>query len=280
MPTAHFPPRLPKLIALDMDGTLLNAQGQIPEEFWPILERAHELDVIIAPASGRQLATLQSMFTGRERVPLSYIAENGTVVYHDGEIIDSSVIPAEAVERVLQAVADINVDFELVLCTPEVAFVSDSLGQDSSRELNKYYHSQLPVSDIHSAARENDIIKIAIYSPAGSEDHIAPVIDKAVPDQNIAVSGKAWLDIMPAGADKGRALSHMAQKLGIEIADTVAFGDYLNDYELLQAAGTAVAMDNAHPRLKEIADLIAPSNVENGVVVTVSEFFDRFAASE
>src|SRR5699024_12567417 len=114
--------------------------------------------------------------------------------------------------------------------------------------------------------KDSDIIKVAIYCAAGSEEHIAPVIFKAIPDHNVAISGKEWLDVMPAGANKGAALHHMADTLDIDIAETAAFGDYLNDYELLQEAGTAVAMDIAHPQLEDVADVIAHSNVEHDVI--------------
>lgn len=70
---------------------------------------------------------------------------------------------------------------------------------------------------------------------------------------------------MARGVEKGMALTKLAELAGIPIAATVAFGDYLNDFEMLRAAGTAVAMENAHPQLKEIADIIAPANTNNGV---------------
>ena len=63
---------------------------------------------------------------------------------------------------------------------------------------------------------------------------------------------------MADGVDKGAALTAMAELSSIPLAETAAFGDFLNDYELLRTAGLAVAMDNAHPQLKEIADIIAP----------------------
>ena len=96
----------------------------------------------------------------------------------------------------------------------------------------------------------------------------------------MAVSGKEWLDVMPAGANKGAALHHMADTLGIDIAETAAFGDYLNDYELLQEAGTAVAMDNAHPQLKDVADVIAPSNLDHGVITVLNEWFDKMESTQ
>ena len=266
----------PRLIALDMDGTLLDGESKIPESFWPVLKRAEELGVTIAPASGRQLATLQHQF-GPE---LSFIAENGTAIAHKGEIIHVSVLPDDAVLRILDALQAVTVDHDVVLCTPTVGYVSEDANPDTFVQLEKYYYSRETVKDLRAMVKDSDIIKVAVYCSAGSEEHIAPVVFKAVPDHNVAVSGKEWLDVMPAGANKGAALHHMADTLGIDIAETAAFGDYLNDYELLQEAGTAVAMDNAHPQLKDVADVIAPSNLDHGVITVLNGWFDKLERTQ
>ena len=85
----------------------------------------------------------------------------------------------------------------------------------------------------------------------------------------MAISGKVWLDVMARDVDKGAALSQLAELIGVPISRTVAFGDYLNDLQMLRAAGIAVAMENAHPQLKEVADIIAPANTDNGVSVVL-----------
>lgn len=79
---------------------------------------------------------------------------------------------------------------------------------------------------------------------------------------------------MAAGVNKGVALHTMAELLSVPISRTAAFGDFLNDYELLREAGTAIAMENAHPKLKEIADHIAPPNTEYGVMTVLRQLFD------
>src|SRR5699024_3416268 len=96
---------VPLLIAVDMGGTLLGGESKIPASFWPVLKRAEELGVTIAPASGRQPATLQHQF-GPE---LSFIAENGTAIAHQGEIIHVSVLPDDAVLRILAALQAVTV---------------------------------------------------------------------------------------------------------------------------------------------------------------------------
>ena len=72
------PMNIPRLVALDMDGTLLTPEGVIPESFWPTLDAAHAAGMTVAPASGRQLATLRGMFA--RNAPDTFIAENGAVV--------------------------------------------------------------------------------------------------------------------------------------------------------------------------------------------------------
>lgn len=267
-----IPSHCPKLIALDMDGTLLDGNGAIPDAFWPLLERARARDIVIAPASGRQLATLRDMFEGGPHAPVSFIAENGTAVFHEGAIIDSTALPGEAVQRALSALSGVDVTHGVVVCTPELAFIREDLPRDIIQEIRKYCHSLELVPDLAEAAARHEVIKLAIYCAAGGEEHIAPVLFAAVGDHNVTISGPVWVDVMRAGVNKGTALVHMAGKLGIDIRETAAFGDFLNDFEMLEVAGTAVAMDNAHEKLKAIADIIAPANTEQGVISTLEEF--------
>ena len=95
---------LPQLIALDMDGTLLDGNGDLPPGFAETSQRATELGVTLVPASGRQLATLQEMFPHEE----TFIAENGSVVVHNNELLSTTPLPSSAVHaavRALDAVA-------------------------------------------------------------------------------------------------------------------------------------------------------------------------------
>ena len=87
----------------------------------------------------------------------------------------------------------------------------------------------------------------------------------------VILSGEHWVDVMKPGVNKGCAMRGIQQKLGISAAECMAFGDYLNDCELLQAVGESYAMENAHPALKALARHIAPSNDENGVMRVVRE---------
>lgn len=259
-----------RIIALDMDGTLLDARGAIPASFREIMAHAAEENVVIAPASGRQLRTLQNMFGEfSDLVPEAYIAENGTVVAHRGEIVSTTALPAEPVHAIIDAAAG---QFVVVVCRPDAAYVPAGLSPAVLTELDKYYHSRVDVVDLHEAVSA-DVVKVAVYTPGDAEGEVFPVVRAAAPEANVVVSGAHWVDVMHPAADKGVALRALAAALEVDPADTVAFGDYLNDYALLEAAGTAWAMDNAHPRLKAIADHIAPANTDHGVVTVLREHF-------
>ena len=261
---------LPQLIALDMDGTLLDAEGNIPPGFDEITSLADARGVTLLPASGRQLATLQAMFPEHR----SFLAENGTVVMHEGDIVATSPLPDEVTDSIRERLRSVEIEHTIVVCTPETAYVERGASDSAQQELAKYYRSVTWVDSLDEAPR-GETIKVAVFCANGSEKHLANPLREAAPDDNVAVSGKVWVDVMAQGAHKGTGLRKLADALNIDIANTAAFGDFLNDLELLQAAGTAVAMDNAHPALKEIADDIAPPNTEYGVIKVLRDWFNE-----
>ena len=264
----------PRIVALDMDGTLIAPDGNIPEEFWPVLDEAKTKNMVIAPASGRQLATLQDMFSDRGME--TFIAENGSVVWHKGEIVSTKPINDDAVAALLRTAAESEAPIHPVVCNPEFAFVGANMPEHAFEEISKYYHSRRPVVSLIDAAQESTepTIKVSFFVETDAERDGLPVA-QAAPDQNIAVSSAHWVDIMSPDTNKGNALTALAATLGIDIADTAAIGDYLNDYEMLETAGTAVAMANGHDKLKAIADIVAPSNAEYGAIKQIQEWLNQ-----
>lgn len=265
----------PRIVALDMDGTLVDPDGNIPDEFWPVLEEATKKGMVIAPASGRQLATLQQMFDGRGLE--TFIAENGSVVWHKGEIVSTTPMSLDTAVTILQAVEDSDAPIHPVVCTPEYAIVADAMTEWVSKETDKYYVEQRSADSLIDAARAADapVTKIALFVEDNAEEVGLPLVKKAAPETNPAVSGEHWLDIMDDSANKGTALTALAETLGVDMAETAAIGDYLNDLAMLNAAGTAVAMDNGHDDLKAIAEIIADSNADHGAITVIREWLSN-----
>src|SRR5690554_1394430 len=94
-----------RLVACDMDGTLLPPDGHLPAELWPLLERLAERDITFVPASGRQFATLARMFP-LNRETMAFIAENGNLVVNRGQVISSDRLEAQVVLDVINLVRE------------------------------------------------------------------------------------------------------------------------------------------------------------------------------
>lgn len=265
-----------RLVAVDMDGTLLDADKQLPDEVWPLLRRLRERGIVFVPASGRQYATLHEMFGDG---PRGIIAENGTLVSLDGSVRSTTPLP---VDRAREAVAQARelqhsgMHIGQVVCGVRSAYI-ESQEPEFVRETSRYYRALETVPDLLAPeliGEADEILKIAIYDFAGAETHSAPVMRRFEPDVSVVVSGENWLDIVPANADKGRALRALQGELDVTAAQTAAFGDYLNDLELLDAADWSFAMANAHPLVLERARYRAPSNADHGVLRVLEQWLD------
>lgn len=223
----------------------------------------------ITPASGRQLATLRAMFSRDE--PDTFIAENGAVVWHRGEIVSVRPLPVDSVRRVVDALE------QAVLCKPEVSYTRAGMPSEFQAEVDKYYLANQQVSSLADALAgdPDDTVKIAVYAAGDAERDVLPDLQRLVPELNPVVSSKHWIDIMPPEVNKGVALRTLAEKLGVRREDTAAIGDYLNDYAMLEAAGWAVAMGNAHEDLKRIADDVVETNDENGALRRIGRWLEQ-----
>ena len=116
--------------------------------------------------------------------------------------------------------------------------------------------------------------KVAFYDDGDAATHEYPALRKALPDTlSVILSGEHWVDIMKPGVNKGRAMESLMAQRGLTPDECMAFGDYLNDLELLRAVGESYAMDNALPEVKQAARHIAPSNDEDGVMRVLRERF-------
>ncbi len=260
-----------RLIAVDMDGTLLLPDGSIPDALWPLLDRLHERGIAFAPASGRQLATLQRMFDGVD-AELDYIAENGAyVVRGDDEISSDALDPefaASMITRLRALVASGALRAGLVVCGKRSAYIEDQ-GAEFVAEARKYYARLEVVPDL--LATSDQVVKLAIYDFDGAEAHTAPAFADARATHQVVVSGEHWVDIMNTTVNKGVALRALQRALGVTAAQTAAFGDYLNDIELLQAADWSYAMADAHADVIAVARHRAPSNADAGVLTVIED---------
>ena len=258
-----------RLIASDMDGTLLDADGAVPASFWPLLDNILAAGILFSPASGRQYQTLQAVFGDRDG--LVYIAENGTNIVRDGvSIALETVVPSiiSPVVEWVRATAAAGADLGIVVCGARSAYI-ERADEAFVAQVRPYYAALEIVQDVTAAAEADDVLKLAIFDAGRAETRTGPAVLALDLPADVVISGENWVDIMRPGANKGKALLHLQQHLGISREQTMAFGDYLNDAELLDAAGHSYAVANAHPSIRARARHQAPSNLDEGVITSI-----------
>jgi len=268
-----------RLVVADMDGTLLDGDGRVPPEMAGVLQRLLERGIVFAPASGRQLPSLQrTLGPLAERID-GYIAENGGLVVHHGVDITSSVLPSETVAAVVhgvrQLVASGRFDLGLIVSCHDWAYAErkDPRFLDAA---GRFYTNLRSVADL--LTHTHDALKLSIYD-FGDSHASADSVAALCPDAQVVVASEDWVDVMNVGVNKGVALAQLQAALGVTPAQTVAFGDYLNDLEMLAQAEHSFAMANAHPEAIDTAAYVAPSNLALGVVATLNHLLDQLPSA-
>lgn len=251
-----------RLVVFDMDGTLLTSAGHFPDGFDELRDLVRARGVTFVPASGRQLATLEHMFPGL--VGGSFIAENGNIVVHNGEVVSSTVVSADTVERVVRLVREVTeFDLGLVYCGAAGAYI-ERTDDAFLAEASKYYAKLDVVDDLLQL--DDPALKLAIFDFTSSQAVADALLGDIARDLQVVVSSANWVDIMVPGVHKGLGVRALQDALGVTPAQTVVFGDYLNDLEMISTGDWSFAMSNAHPQMLEEARFVAPSNDEFGVV--------------
>lgn len=257
-----------RLVVTDMDGTLLDDAKRIPGGLWPMLAELRRRGVLFSPASGRQYATLARQFADVAE-GMVFIAENGTYVVRDGvELSADPLDPAVAPEiaRTVRRLVAGGTDVGAVVCGKRSAYV-ERTDEAFLAEVRRYYVEHRIVEDLTTV--DDDVIKVALFDFGPAERTTAPALADFAATHQVVVSGEHWVDVMNRTANKGAALRGLQRELGITPAQTMVFGDYLNDLELLDAADWSFAMSNAHPEVIRRARHLAPSNNDNGVLRTI-----------
>jgi Cof subfamily protein (haloacid dehalogenase superfamily) len=258
-----------RLIAADMDGTLLDDEHELHEHFWPLVEELHARGIMFCPASGRQYFNLLARFEDIAD-DVVFIAENGTFVVYQGHELSSSCLEPTAVRALVDAVRGLaakGVDLGAVVCGKRSAYIERGDAAFHA-EADRYYAELTVVDDLGGV--DDDVLKVAVFDFGSAEHTTAPGLERFAGTHRVVVSGKHWVDVMNPDANKGSAIRTIQRAFGITSAQTMVFGDFLNDLEMMDAADYSFAMHNAHPQLRDRARYVAPPNSENGVVRVIS----------
>jgi HAD superfamily hydrolase (TIGR01484 family) len=266
----------PRLVALDIDGTLLKwieGAGQTYEQVAPAVHdavrRAHDAGAHIVLASGRSphgMTTIADLLDLEGGEPAWVVASNGAVVfrYPPLEVVHEETFDARpAVEAILRehpgvlvAVEERGVGYRVNRPFPAGELSGDMVITDVA-DLVAQHVSRVIIRDPDSTAE--DFLDLAGRLGLHGTDYV--------------VGWTAWLDLAPVGVNKASGLAHVAERLGVEAADVLAIGDGRNDIEMLQWAGRGVAMGQAVEPVIAAADDVTGTVYEDGAATEIDRWF-------
>ncbi|WP_378186194.1 HAD family hydrolase [Aquimarina sp. W85] len=250
-----------KLVVTDMDGTLLNSSHQVSSRFFNVYkELVDQHGIIFVAASGRQYYSIVSKLASIKN-EIYFIAENGALTMHQQNELDSVEIPIETYLNLLKLEERLH-ESQIIICGKRTAYTK-AYSKEFIELCSEFYERYEIVDNF--ANIQDTIFKIAICNTKGTEEHVYPIVKHLENELKVKISGKIWLDISHVQANKGNALQKLQTNLGITAAQTMVFGDYNNDLEMMEAATYSFAMKNAHPNVLKAANYRTESNANYGV---------------
>ena len=253
-----------RLAASDLDGTLLDSSGNLPDGIFALIEELYKHGIYFCAASGRQLVSLEKMFAP-VRDKIIFIAENGAICAYRGEIFFCKLLSAEKTRLALGEICKIRGgDVYPLLCTPDCAYYEDDVQPFVSYVEASYLNTaHRRFSDV---LKKTGVCKIALFDGKGPENNTMKILPEKLEGMRVIQSGATWLDISAEGVNKGVALGFVQKKFRFLRSECAAFGDHMNDYEMLLACEHAYVTENAFEGLKSLIGKTIPSNDEGGVL--------------
>lgn len=261
-----------KLVFVDLDGTFVDSRKRVCERNLRVLKRSAELGVQFVPCTGRNANGLPAELAGADCVRHAVCCNGASVVdLRAGEQVHAEAMDAERVAALYEAVRGLPCTFDVFIGDRVYLergrwdFMRAAAGGDAVME--RFFSSLRTPWDgsMDELLRMGPVTKLTMLH-AREED------GRAVRAAIDSVDGLAWTyslpmntEVMRAGVNKGSALRWLCGYLGVDVADTMAFGDGDNDIAMLRAAGDGVAMGNAIPEVLAAADHVTASCDEAGV---------------
>lgn len=261
------------LIATDLDGTLLRGDDTLSDRSLAALARAARAGVRHLVVTGRPAPRVRPLLDDLGCTGLA-VCGQGAQVYDAaaGRMLWSVRLDRELAETALGKIeAEVG----------EVYAAVDQDGVDGLTLIEQGYRMPHPTLPSVRVERRDDlwaepISKVLLRHPALSDDALAAAARSVVGSlATVTMSGPGTVELQPCGVTKATGLALAAEHLGLRPEDTVAFGDMPNDVPMFRWAGHGVAMANAHPKLKAVADEVTLSNEDDGVAVVLERLFGQ-----
>jgi hypothetical protein len=259
-----------KLIAMDMDDTVLNSKLEVSGRTKEVIRAAVAKGIFVTFATGRMYSSCRP-FAMELELDVPLITYNGALIQRamSNEKLFHQPVPLGVAQQIVQWTEQHGHHIQL--------YIDDKVYVKARNEYAIWYgnHAKVEIYDVGdlTAFLQQEPTKMLIMSDAARIDgllgELQGLCNSAV---YMARSKPTFLEIVHPEVSKAKALDYLAKQLGVEREEVMAIGDGFNDLEMLEYAGLSVAMDNAHPRVKEQADYVTASNENDGVAKAIEKF--------
>jgi hypothetical protein len=263
-----------KMVALDMDGTLLNRDHQLSERTIASVKMIADTGLIVLLATGRMTSAVKNHLE-KLGTPGLVVSHNGALVkdVRTGQIYHHDTVPKEIVTKVLQLLEGketvIHFNFD------------DNIYLTASNPYSERYSQELQVSLTYASSLkgfEGEPTSILLMDNQEVLKQVLTTVSHHFLGQFDYVmapwQSNVWrLQFLATNTSKGKGVLQVAKRLGVKPEEIISFGDSYNDMDMLQHTGLGIAMGNAVPELKQVADFVTFSNQEDGVAYVLEALF-------
>jgi len=262
--------RRPRLVATDLDGTLVRTDGTISERTREVITAVEAAGVPVVFVTGRPLRWAEEVF--------EHVGDHGLAVVSNGALVWDVAADRPRLRREIDPATVLGVCADLRAAVPGSAFAVETL---DGIGLEPGFLERHPLPDGARRAPLEELVTgpavklLARHEELGAQDYW-DLAEEAIGEQVTITwsSASTLLEISAFGVTKATTLALLAEELGVDAVDVLAFGDMPNDLPMLAWAGAPYAMANAHPSVLAAVDHVAPSNDEDGVAQVLAGIFD------
>ena len=270
-----------KIVATDMDGTLLDPRGQLDlPRLEKILDKLDHRGVRFVIATGNEVHRMRQLLGHlAERVVL--VVANGARIFENNELLQAQTWDDAMVDRALGHFKGRECQDQFVVTAMNGGFVKKGtvfteLDKFMTPEMIEKLYQRMQFVDEFDSKLFGGVLKMSMVVGEERSDSVLQEINDLFDDHVRAVSsGYGCIDILQDGIHKAWGLEELLKRWNLKPEQIMAFGDSENDIEMLELAGISYAMENAEDRVKEIATEVAPANSQAGVYQVLENWLEE-----
>lgn len=268
-----------RMIATDMDGTLLDGQGQLDlPRLTTIFDELEKRDIRFVVATGNEIGRMRILFGPELTNRITFVMANGARIFEGEDKIVEKHWDSHLVQNVLEYFAGRERNYHLVANLQNGPHTLEGMDfpivdRIMTEEMAKEFYQQIHFLNDFQELDKEAVIKMSIVVDEEQTSSVTQRINQDFAGRlNAVTSGYGAIDLLPRGIHKGWGLRSLMERWKIEADQIMAFGDSENDLEMLELAGYSFAMENGEEKVKRMAKYIAPSNNEAGVLQVLEQY--------